>query len=235
MILTASVSQNARMTRGETVIISAVVTDPDGINDLIGGSLTDPTGHSTYGVFATSASEGAYSLTVSWSDFNHVSVIEFVNQEHRDAVMHFFDAEGHETKQTLSVTLHCDGAGGSACGGECKDLQTDENNCGRCNTQCVGGCTVGACLPRLEPAGAPSDNRSCDTACAKMKTPNGRALSCAAECPSANATVAGVATYRWQHNDWNKPVTTCDQNVPPAFYSDAFTSWALFELSCCCR
>ena len=37
------------------LVITAVVTDPDGVDDLIGGALTAPEGEATYGAFATSA------------------------------------------------------------------------------------------------------------------------------------------------------------------------------------
>ena len=47
--------------QGQTVVFTAVVTDPDGIEDLIGGTLEDPTTGGTYGAIATSASEGSYS------------------------------------------------------------------------------------------------------------------------------------------------------------------------------
>jgi hypothetical protein len=53
------------MTSSDRLAVSAVVTDPDGIDDLIGGTLTTTDGASTFGAFATDASEGAYSISLT--------------------------------------------------------------------------------------------------------------------------------------------------------------------------
>jgi hypothetical protein len=47
----------------ESITFTAVLTDPDGIDDLIGGSLTNADGSIQYGAFVTSGQEGSYSLT----------------------------------------------------------------------------------------------------------------------------------------------------------------------------
>lgn len=60
----------------DRLVVSAVVTDPDGIDDLIGGELTTADGTATYGAFATDAGEGAYSIVLSWGDLNTAETIE---------------------------------------------------------------------------------------------------------------------------------------------------------------
>lgn len=47
---------------------SVVLTDPDGIDDLIGGTLKDPDSGSSYGAFVTEAGEGAYALMGGGAD-----------------------------------------------------------------------------------------------------------------------------------------------------------------------
>ena len=43
------------------------------------------------------------------------------------------------------------------CGTTCVDTQDDPNNCGSCNTQCVGGtCALGRCLVQLSPGSDPT-------------------------------------------------------------------------------
>ena len=119
----------------ESLIITAVVTDPDGVDDLIGGTLLDAGGSATYGAFATSAAEGSYSLTLSWSAIHAVGSIEAPPMgTARSFVMRFFDVAGHVAEATFSVTLRCRTSGDSACGGTCVDLQSDRGNCGRCGT-----------------------------------------------------------------------------------------------------
>ncbi len=134
-----------RLTAEESVTFTAVVTDPDGIDDLIGGSLQDPVSGATYGAFATAAGEGAYSTTLSWGDLHQVRAVTFVTETEREFEAVFFDVAGHRATSRLAVTLHCDGLG--ACEGACTDLGTTRN-CGACGNRCDAGgssCTGGEC------------------------------------------------------------------------------------------
>src|SRR5688572_30415979 len=65
------------LSAGQSVTFTVVLTDPDGIDDLIGGSLKSEDGKSTYGAFVTSGQEGSYSLTVGWAQMNRVEPIDF--------------------------------------------------------------------------------------------------------------------------------------------------------------
>lgn len=89
----------------DTLTFSAVVTDPDGIDDLIGGTLSNP-GGGTYGSFATAAGEGAYALSLSWSQIDAVEPIplEPYGVERR-FLAEFFDQAGHSTSRVVDVTL----------------------------------------------------------------------------------------------------------------------------------
>jgi len=120
------------LSEGESVTFSAVLTDPDGIDDLIGGSLID--GTIQYGSFSTTGQEGAYSMTLAWSQVDQVRALEFDLEDSRMFEAVFFDVDGHRVSRTVSLRFHCDGD--SACDGSCTDKQSDPNNCGTCRNEC---------------------------------------------------------------------------------------------------
>ncbi|MCA9557168.1 MAG: hypothetical protein KC583_01280 [Myxococcales bacterium] len=118
---------------GDTAVFTAVLTDDDGIDDLIGGTLIDARTGSTLGSFVSAAQEGAYSLRVTWDDFHTSSPLNFgPNGEERTFRAEFFDAGGLSSSAETTLRLRCGSAGHSACDAVCFDLQTDQNNCGRC-------------------------------------------------------------------------------------------------------
>lgn len=144
-------------TPNTTLIVSAIVTDPDGVADLIGGSLKSPTG-ATYGSFQTSAAEGSYQLIVTWDQLNSVQAILFDAPITRDVVAEFYDQAGHKVQRSLTLTLACDSASAAACSaGSCVDLNTSSAHCGSCNNAldeqvyCSGGqptCSSGDFCPQ---------------------------------------------------------------------------------------
>jgi hypothetical protein len=105
------------ITQGQSVVFTAVLTDPDGIDDLIGGSLTSPDGAIQYGAFATGSQEGAYSLSLSWSEMNQAVDITFGTMEARDFRAVFFDVDGNAIEKNVTVKLTCNGK--AACRGTC--------------------------------------------------------------------------------------------------------------------
>jgi hypothetical protein len=136
-----------------TLAVTAVVTDPDGVDDLIGGALVDPDSGSTYGAFATSAAEGAYEINLTWGAIEQVRDIDTpIGGATRDFRARFYDQGGNTAEESVTVMLHCSMSGYALCGGACVDLGTDPENCGKCgNTipdgaECVGGqpgCVMG--------------------------------------------------------------------------------------------
>ncbi len=166
-ILTLNANRRT-VTEGERVVLSAVVTDPDGIGDVIGGVLESPEGAS-YGAFVTAGEEGAYSLTLTWGDLGDVQPIDFaqgVDEVRRlDAV--FYDQGGASVRQALEITLTCEGDG--ACDGACTDLTTTDD-CGGCGLGCgdeVDGiaCVDGACR-------CPPGAGLCDGVCVDLTAPS---------------------------------------------------------------
>lgn len=104
-------------TEGDSVVFTAVLTDPDGIDDLIGGSLTSADGTVQYGSFATSGQEGSYSITVTWDALNQVESISFGTMGSRELRAVFFDVAGNMVERTTTLQLTCGGL--AACDGEC--------------------------------------------------------------------------------------------------------------------
>lgn len=133
------------ITEGESVRLSLIATDPDGIDDVIGGAIVDPTSGATYGTLATSSAEGAYQLELSWHDLDRARTIEFVTQQSRELEAQIYDAAAHRATARLTLQLTC--PRGGACGGRCKDFQTDSSHCGSCTNACGGNafCDQGSC------------------------------------------------------------------------------------------
>ncbi len=190
------------LTEGGEVILSAVVTDPDGIGDLIGGVLEDP-GGASYGAFATAGEEGAYGLTLSWAALHAVRPIEFDGEATRSLVAAFFDQAGNRTTQVLELTLHCRDAGGSACDGACVSLDSAAH-CGACRAVCDDVCEDRTCvcpegLTRcggacVDTAVDPTHCGICDMACpgAEGGAPTCVDGRCADPCPGAIEACGGV-------------------------------------------
>jgi hypothetical protein len=160
------------MTPDETLIVTAVVTDPHGIAQVVGGSLNDP-GGGTYGAFAVSTTSGAYSLSLSWNAIETVKDITTPNGgQMRTFSATFYDQSGQSTTKSFSIQLQCPTATNAICAGNCADLQTARTNCGTCTKDCTAGpssittpqCMSGVCYGyvQLNPPGM------CSTVCASV-------------------------------------------------------------------
>ncbi len=141
-ILTFNVNTR-RLTDGEQITFSAVVTDPDGVADLVGGLLEDA-GGAAYGAFVAAGEAGAYQMALGWDAIHAVRPIEFEGEATRDFVAVFFDQAGNRVTETLQIALHCDAAGGVACAGRCTDLN-EARHCGACRAACDGVCRDRQC------------------------------------------------------------------------------------------
>ena len=134
------------ITDGESVTFTATVSDPDGLDDIAGGTLFTGDGAFSYGPFVAAGQEGTYSITVSWEAIDQVEAIEFESIDvERTFRAEFFDTKGKSASRDTTITLSC--PGGGACDGACKDLQADADNCGTCGKACEGGGENGGCGP----------------------------------------------------------------------------------------
>ena len=122
---------------GATLIVTAVVTDPDGIDDLIGGQLEASTGGS-YGAFSTAATEGAYTIALTWDALNTVQPLDAPAAGRvLDFKAVFYDVSGLRSESSLQITVRChDDETRSLCDGICYDLATNYDSCGACNSSC---------------------------------------------------------------------------------------------------
>ncbi len=190
IILTFNVN-TIEMDRFDSLIFSAVVTDPDGIQDLIGGTLSDPGSIGTYGAFATAAAEGAYTLTLTWDAIHAVRPI-YTGEGGgmRTFRAEFFDVSGNRVQKELQVRLQCSiDPSFAVCGGDCADLSSDWQHCGACDAEVPDGeCENGqmACSP---------DTTRCGDSCVVIDWDEENCgecgFSCAAEAASRGATLLG--------------------------------------------
>lgn len=155
----------AAITEHESVTFAAVVTDPDGIDDVVGGTLLGADEQIVYGAFATAAAEGAYSLTLSWAELDAATPIEFDREAELSFTAVFFDQAGHRASRSATLRLHCDGD--AACDGACTDVLGDSDHCGACRMQCAEPCEDGRCHGRA-PCAAVTAPTSCDDVCAAV-------------------------------------------------------------------
>ncbi|HND32644.1 MAG TPA: hypothetical protein PLA94_21760 [Myxococcota bacterium] len=163
-------ANSARVTEGDRLVFTVMVTDPDGLDDVVGGSL-ESSGGASYGSFEATGN-GSYELSLDWSELDTVQDVEFQDEEDRSFTARFYDSGGKEATAKATVTLYCDEGG--ACAGRCVDLRSDPDHCGVCGNSCAAfdagnysfsaTCEAGSCL-------APSDcvtdlEQNCTTVCA---------------------------------------------------------------------
>ncbi|MEL6179429.1 MAG: hypothetical protein AAFS10_10770, partial [Myxococcota bacterium] len=150
---------------GETILFSAVVTDPDGIDDLIGGSMIDPDTGRSYGAFSTSASEGSYEIELTWDEIHRVRPIDALE----DGVLRvfeaeFFDVAGNRAAQTIDLSIDCREELDGICDGTCTNLSTTDD-CGTCGNACLPG---GSCVDQV--CGCDANEGVCDAQCVSLIT-----------------------------------------------------------------
>ncbi len=115
----------ATVTPSESLVIRALVTDPDGLDDVIGGNLVTPDDTAAYGAFATDARDGAYRITLSWRTLNMIAPIstDAGGSVSRTLRAEFFDVEGNQSWRDVVVALGC-GDRKASTDGSCQDVTT---------------------------------------------------------------------------------------------------------------
>lgn len=180
VILALSASP-AVLTGTGSVLIVAIVTDPDGISDVIGGTIASPEG-TVYGALASSAEEGAYELELSWADLNTFVEINIdPNQaEEREFEVTLFDQAGASVTDSVSVTLESFFDDYAVCAGASVSLLSDAN-CGVCGFSCLddlgsqlgpgGECSNGDWCEKSAQVNVYASDTTCDAACAAAAGP----------------------------------------------------------------
>lgn len=113
------------LTEGQAVTFTAVLTDPNGIDDLIGGSLTSLDETIQYGAFATTGQEGAYTMQLSWASINQAEALTFHKTTTRSFRAVFYDTAGHRVNKDIQLSLTCSE---NACDGQCSGYCVAESN-----------------------------------------------------------------------------------------------------------
>ena len=161
----------AKITDGESITFTAILTDPDGVDDIVGGSLLTEDEAIDYGPMVA-AGEGTFSISLSWGQIHQAVPIDFeTGEEPRVFLARFFDQMGNKATKTVELSLYC--AGGGACDGACTDLTADGANCGACGRVCdagVDGCVDGVCGPSWGSCIGYMDGiDTCDQACSSIQ------------------------------------------------------------------
>ncbi len=163
-----------------SVLIVAIATDPDGIDDLIGGTVASADGF-VYGELSATADEGAYSLQLSWGDLNAAEAIDIDTDDviAREFEVTFFDQSGASTVATVALDLESAGSGLAVCAGTSVSLAST-GNCGACGFSClddlgsqfVGGvCYDGLDCEKYGSTYVYDADTTCDEACAVAAGP----------------------------------------------------------------
>jgi hypothetical protein len=206
------------LNQNDTVNFVAVLTDPMGVDNLAGGTLTSTDGTIQYGAFGQGAQKGAYSLALSWMEINKASPIDFTRPSGSITLLAvFFNAQGIKSTRSTTLTLTCNGL--DACDGACKTLLGSDNaNCGACGSKCAtNNCSGGMC-----PAGIPTYTSATEVDCQTVCTMNGK--SCVQCTPN---TFFGTAYYA---ADNGEHLTHCTDVPPTTLFTQAF-----IDVVCCCQ
>lgn len=95
----------------DRLVVSAVLTDPEGVDDIIGGSLYIEGTTATLGTFATASQEGAYTIELTWTQLL-TPVANNLPGWGEDFPLtiraEFFDQAGHKATKTATVTFACE-------------------------------------------------------------------------------------------------------------------------------
>ena len=212
------------MTESDTVTFVAVLTSPEGLSNLVGGHLTDPTGQIQFGAF-TATNQGSYSLSLTWTQIYQATSCQFVGQSSVHFVAEFFDVQGRNTTKDVTLTLACQGATWGTCSGPCYDFANDFEHCGGCGT-CDGigttevSCSQGSCVAEF---GDDSHTMSCMAICAAASG------TCSTACGNFPGNVSSHGDYECTDAQSTQDDFACG-DVPPATED----SCPIIGHVCCC-
>ncbi len=220
------------VTETANATVFAVVGDPDGPDDIIGGSLSTPDG-ALYGTFVQ-RSAGVFSIAVNWDNVNAVEAIEGPSAGvTRVFRVQFLDQDSNSVSQDIVLVLRCSQPGYAPCSsGQCTSISTSTANCGACGHACpeiAAGWTNSACVERRCDYYVQADSR----------------LSCAAVCGSLHQCIIvafpfpGFSYAVYEDNEEPPGTLSGTINncllVPPAQMSDASGTYDFSHMFCLCR
>jgi hypothetical protein len=172
-------TDETELVEGGFLMITAQVTDADGLDDIVGGLLKTGDGTGTYGAF-DQVSQGTYSTLITWDQLVELEQPVFEGTGTVMLIAEFTDTASEVGSRTLELTVACESPSHALCGEtECRSISGDAQNCGACGNQCSNDetCEVDTCttIPPDPPSGEWSecfdlyptpDYATCDEACA---------------------------------------------------------------------
>ncbi|HEY1100731.1 MAG TPA: scavenger receptor cysteine-rich domain-containing protein [Myxococcota bacterium] len=157
-------SSTSTLDDSSSATLTIVVSDPDGVADIVGALLVDPATNTILRPLSPSGTAGTFTADVRWSDLGSASLtLDFGATARRSIRVRFIDAGDHAVSQSLPFTLGCGAR--SACEGRCgsfncnaeggcidvgDDILDDDDQCSFCNVGC-GSCNDGcACFAEAD-------------------------------------------------------------------------------------
>ncbi len=157
-----------RLTQGESQTITLKVRAEGDVTAKI-VFVYDPTDIEEFFTF-DKLDETTFALTVSWEQLDEEwGGIDFDEAFTEALTLRLEDEQGRTFDTLMPLTLHCDGAGGSACDGACVDFSSNPDHCGGCFIPTPNGasCQAGervcddASLVACDEACVPSNELNC--------------------------------------------------------------------------
>lgn len=132
-ILRLSISP-ATLERDRPLQVTVEATHPEGLDRLVGATVSDETG--SYGALPL-VGGGLFERRIAWEDAQRLASLQLGPEgTQRTLRVRVIDAAGREATAEERVTIRC-GGGRSACDGQCADLSSDLDRCGRCDRRCT--------------------------------------------------------------------------------------------------
>lgn len=227
-----------KMYSNSNLNITAVVTHPDGIDEIIGGVLLDESGFS-YGPLVSADKEGAYGISLTWNQINELRPIYApIEGSPRIFTVKFFDQKGSSTVKNIAITLGAFNGVHSICWGKHYNLSNDIENCGSCGrnikslqladsslSHAGASCVKGNFDFLLQVKGNPyiSQPESCNNICAKVKN------------SKASCKIDKYSVWTYWLSGWSpveERVSSCD--AIPELQHSKNPNFGLNNISCSC-
>lgn len=107
--ITSVIASPATLHEGDSTTITAMAVDDDGLEDIVGGVLTDATGQHVIGTF-TQVSGGTFTVSTSWWALHEIEPLNFVDQVSRTVVARFTDTTQKVGARSVELGLICEGS-----------------------------------------------------------------------------------------------------------------------------
>jgi hypothetical protein len=146
---------------------TATVSHPDGLAEIVGGTLENADVGTIYGAFQQTAG-GTFTVLLTWDQINAATPIDQGRDDVYTFEAVFRDNAGSIARRDIGLGMDCEGL--DACDGTCVDWTADGTNCGGCGVTCgvQEACLAGSCnVVSWSPCFLPKD-MTCAVACNEL-------------------------------------------------------------------